>query len=106
MSEINVLLSNATHPMSTITLWTHPRGSGLGHRHRYSAAPTRSLRSLVYETIQEERASPRPSPAELHRAFRVINIALRILELSRRHALPQEAENIIAWATILGPPPL
>ncbi|KAJ7234518.1 hypothetical protein B0H12DRAFT_1204744 [Mycena haematopus] len=57
MSQVNIMLANTTHPMSNLNARTRARGRG-HHRRRYSAAPTRASRSSVYETIQEERASP------------------------------------------------
>ncbi|KAJ6577467.1 hypothetical protein B0H19DRAFT_561509 [Mycena capillaripes] len=62
MSQINVMLSNATHPMaSTARDRVRARARGQGHRRRMSAAQSRASRSSVYETIQEEFASPAPS---------------------------------------------
>ncbi|KAJ7831679.1 hypothetical protein B0H14DRAFT_2592484 [Mycena olivaceomarginata] len=60
LSQINVALSNTTHPMSSSTTAARMRARGCGHGHRrcYSAAPTRASRSSVYETIQEERGTP------------------------------------------------
>ncbi|KAJ6514305.1 hypothetical protein C8R47DRAFT_962300 [Mycena vitilis] len=62
MSQVNVMLSNATHPMSsTARDRVRARARGQGHRRRGSAAQTRasrSSRSSVYETIQEEFPSP------------------------------------------------
>ncbi|KAJ6568795.1 hypothetical protein B0H19DRAFT_1256508 [Mycena capillaripes] len=62
MSQINIMLSNATHPMaSTARDCVRARARGQGHRRRMSAAQSRASRSSVYETIQEEFASPAPS---------------------------------------------
>ncbi|KAJ7115597.1 hypothetical protein C8R43DRAFT_1038570 [Mycena crocata] len=62
MSQINVMLSNATHPMSTTARdRVRARARGHGHRRRVSAAQSRASRSSVYETIQEEMTSPAPS---------------------------------------------
>ncbi|KAJ7772927.1 hypothetical protein DFH07DRAFT_913167 [Mycena maculata] len=62
MSQVNVILSNATHPMSsTARDRVRARARGHGHRRRVSLAQTRASRSSVYETIQEELASPAPS---------------------------------------------
>ncbi|KAJ6505350.1 hypothetical protein C8R45DRAFT_861122 [Mycena sanguinolenta] len=57
MSQVNIMLANTTHPMFNLNARTRARGRG-HHRRRYSAAATRASRSSVYETIQEERASP------------------------------------------------
>ncbi|KAJ7667434.1 hypothetical protein B0H17DRAFT_254379 [Mycena rosella] len=62
MSQVNVILSNATHPMSmTARDRVRARARGHGHRRRVSVAQARASRSSVYETIQEEMASPAPS---------------------------------------------
>ncbi|KAJ7436308.1 hypothetical protein B0H11DRAFT_2364947 [Mycena galericulata] len=62
MSQVNVMLSNATHPMSsTARDRVRARARGHGHRRRVSVAQARASRSSVYETIQEELASPVPS---------------------------------------------
>ncbi|KAJ7459292.1 hypothetical protein FB451DRAFT_1046300 [Mycena latifolia] len=62
MSQVNVILSNATHPMSTTARdRVRARARGHGHRRRVSVAQARASRSSVYETIQEEMASPAPS---------------------------------------------
>ncbi|KAJ7126033.1 hypothetical protein C8R44DRAFT_733950 [Mycena epipterygia] len=62
MSQVNVILSNATHPMSTTARdRVRARARGHGHRRRVSVAQTGASRSSVYETIQEEMASPAPS---------------------------------------------
>ncbi|KAF7339245.1 hypothetical protein MVEN_02002300 [Mycena venus] len=59
MSQVNVILSNSTHPMSsTARDRARARARGHGHRRRYSATQTRASRSSVYETIAEERPSP------------------------------------------------
>ncbi|KAK6966568.1 hypothetical protein R3P38DRAFT_3515380 [Favolaschia claudopus] len=78
VSHIGPMLSNTTHPISTAArMRAHVRGHG--HRRRYSAAATRASRSSVYETIQEERASPassvggyKSSPTARHGIF-VVN---------------------------------
>ncbi|KAJ7785840.1 hypothetical protein B0H16DRAFT_1354701 [Mycena metata] len=62
MSQVNVILSNSTHPMSsTARDRVRARARGQGHRRRVSVAQARASRSSVYETIQEELASPAPS---------------------------------------------
>ncbi|KAJ7042702.1 hypothetical protein C8F04DRAFT_1176309 [Mycena alexandri] len=62
MSQVNVILSNSTHPMSsTARDRVRARARGQGHRRRVSVAQARASRSSVYETIQEEFASPAPS---------------------------------------------
>jgi hypothetical protein len=62
MSQVNVILSNATHPMSsTARDRVRARARGHGHRRRISVAQARASRSSVYETIQEETASPAPT---------------------------------------------
>ncbi|PPQ91217.1 hypothetical protein CVT25_001175 [Psilocybe cyanescens] len=65
LSHINIALSNATHPMSTITrnnVRARARARGAGHRRRYSKSHV--SRSSVYETIEEEMLnSNHTSPA-------------------------------------------
>ncbi|KAJ7620088.1 hypothetical protein FB45DRAFT_839417 [Roridomyces roridus] len=60
MSEVNVILSNATHPMSSVAR-DHVRSRARGHGHRRRFSHARASRSSVYETIQEEHPSPAPS---------------------------------------------
>ncbi|KAF8148662.1 hypothetical protein B0H34DRAFT_802878 [Crassisporium funariophilum] len=61
LSQINLVLSNATHPMSTVARQrVRARARGTGHRRRYSKA--HMSRSSVYETIEEE-ISNASSPA-------------------------------------------
>ncbi|KAF8959872.1 hypothetical protein BDZ97DRAFT_1666634 [Flammula alnicola] len=64
LSQINVALSNATHPMSTFSMnRVRARARGTGHRRRYSKAHI--SRSSVYETIEEEMMSSHSSsPAQ------------------------------------------
>ena len=53
LSQLNIILSNATHPMTTAgRSRTRARARGHGHRRRISQA--RASRSSVYETIEEE----------------------------------------------------
>ncbi|KAF9527941.1 hypothetical protein CPB83DRAFT_855475 [Crepidotus variabilis] len=60
LSQLNVALSNATHPLSSTGRHrTRARARGTGHRRRYSKA--NMSRSSVYETIEEE-VSNTPSP--------------------------------------------
>lgn len=60
LSQLNIALANATHPMSNIARSrSRARARGTGHRRRYSKA--HMSRSSVYETIEEENpnvASP------------------------------------------------
>ena len=61
LSQLNAMLSNATHPMSTPARnRARTRARGHGHRRRISQA--RASRSSVYETIEEERTAA-SSPA-------------------------------------------
>ncbi|KAF8957811.1 hypothetical protein BDZ97DRAFT_2061970 [Flammula alnicola] len=64
LSQINVTLSNATHPMSTFSMnRVRARARSTGHRQRYSKAHI--SRSSVYETIEEEMMSSHSfSPAQ------------------------------------------
>jgi len=62
LSQINIALANATHPMSSghsrttgVGPRTRARAPGTGHRRRYSKA--HMSRSSVYETIEEELVS-------------------------------------------------
>ncbi|KAG6916979.1 hypothetical protein DXG01_004408 [Tephrocybe rancida] len=61
LSQINVALANATHPMSTLARH-RVRARAKGHGHRQRASYIRASRSSVYETIQEEIS---PSPNKL-----------------------------------------
>ncbi|KAH9487444.1 hypothetical protein JR316_0001520 [Psilocybe cubensis] len=64
LAQINIALSNATHPMSTVArnhARTRARARGAGHRRRYSKSHV--SRSSVYETIEEELQSSHSSPA-------------------------------------------
>ncbi|KAG8220621.1 hypothetical protein J3R82DRAFT_2877 [Butyriboletus roseoflavus] len=57
LSQLNVLLSNATQPLSNATFdRARPHVRGHGHRRRISQA--RASRTSVYETIEEEFTSP------------------------------------------------
>lgn len=61
LSQLNMMLSNATHPMSTVSrARARARARGHGHRRRYSQA--HASRSSVYETIEEEMSNA-SSPA-------------------------------------------
>ena len=58
LSHLNVILSNATHPVTTTArARARVRARGAGHRRRISQA-----HSSVYETIEEEEKSNSPSP--------------------------------------------
>ncbi|KAF8814601.1 hypothetical protein BYT27DRAFT_7249906 [Phlegmacium glaucopus] len=62
LSQINIALSNATHPMSTVARnRARARARGTGHRRRYSKSHI--SRSSVYETIEEEMSNA-SSPAQ------------------------------------------
>ncbi|KAF9457373.1 hypothetical protein BDZ94DRAFT_1175700 [Collybia nuda] len=61
LSHVNMILANATHPMTT-TARQRVRARARGHGHRRRASQARASRSSVYETIQEEMSSPDPSP--------------------------------------------
>lgn len=62
LSQINIALSNATHPMSTVARdRARARARGTGHRRRYSKSHI--SRSSVYETIEEEMSNASTSPA-------------------------------------------
>ncbi|PPQ88014.1 hypothetical protein CVT25_001099, partial [Psilocybe cyanescens] len=65
LSHINITLSNATHPMSTVTrnnVRAHAYVQGAGHRRQYSKSHV--SRSSVYETIEDEMLnSNRTGPA-------------------------------------------
>ncbi|KAF8872637.1 hypothetical protein BD779DRAFT_1572174 [Infundibulicybe gibba] len=61
LSDVNMILANATHPMSISARdRVRARARGHGHRRRYSQA--RASRTSVYETIEEEMSNP-SSPA-------------------------------------------
>ena len=60
LSQIDLALANATHPMSTVGRnRARTRARGTGHRRRYSKSHI--SRSSVYETIEEEMSSPAQS---------------------------------------------
>ena len=61
LSSLNVILSNATHPMpSGARARARARAHGQGHRRRQSGG--RVSKSQVYETIEEEMSSTVNSP--------------------------------------------
>ncbi|KAK0232546.1 hypothetical protein IW262DRAFT_1725 [Armillaria fumosa] len=60
LEEINIALTNATHPMSG-NQRNRVRARAKGHSHRRRYSHTQTSQSAVYETIQEE-ASPMSSP--------------------------------------------
>ncbi|KAK0448447.1 uncharacterized protein EV420DRAFT_843673 [Desarmillaria tabescens] len=60
LEEINVALTNTTHPM-TGAQRSRVRARARGHGHRRRHSHTQTSRSSIYETIQEE-ASPMSSP--------------------------------------------
>ncbi|KAK0197754.1 hypothetical protein F5146DRAFT_1116785 [Armillaria mellea] len=60
LEEINVALTNATHPTSS-NQRNRVRARVRGHGHRRRSSHTQALKSSIYETIQEE-ASPMFSP--------------------------------------------
>ncbi|KAF8060726.1 hypothetical protein FPV67DRAFT_304096 [Lyophyllum atratum] len=60
LSHVNLVLANATHPISTIGR-NRIRARARGHGHRRRASHARASRSSVYETIEEE-ISYSPSP--------------------------------------------
>jgi len=64
LSQINIALSNATHPFFNVARHrTRARARGAGHRRRYSKA--HMSRASVYETIEEElSSSTSPSSAQ------------------------------------------
>lgn len=65
LSHVNMILANATHPMTT-TARQRVRARARGHGHRRRASQARASRSSVYETIHEEMSnpsSPNTSPA-------------------------------------------
>ena len=56
LSQINLALANATHPMSTVARnRARTRARGTAHRRKYSKS--RISRLSVYETIEEEMSS-------------------------------------------------
>ncbi|TDL15217.1 hypothetical protein BD410DRAFT_845383 [Rickenella mellea] len=68
LGRLNVLLTNATHPVSNAAMArSRARARGNGHRRRVSQAP--ASRTSVYETIEEEvpglSHSHSPSPVKL-----------------------------------------
>ncbi|KAF9449617.1 hypothetical protein P691DRAFT_799115 [Macrolepiota fuliginosa MF-IS2] len=63
LAEIDAMLSNTTHPVSTLQhARTRARARGHGHRRRYSHVRA-SQSNSVYETIEEELPSAVTSPA-------------------------------------------
>ncbi|KAL4261714.1 hypothetical protein AB1N83_006845 [Pleurotus pulmonarius] len=63
LSQLNTMLSNATHPMSNIgRARAHARARARGHGHHRRISQARMSRSSVYETIEEEM-SVTSSPA-------------------------------------------
>ncbi|KAJ8520630.1 hypothetical protein ONZ45_g2582 [Pleurotus djamor] len=61
MSQLNIMLSNATHPVSSLS-YARARARVRGHGHRRRISEARASRSSVYETIEEEM-SVTSSPA-------------------------------------------
>ena len=60
LSQIDLALANAMHPMSTIGRnWSRTHAQGTGHRRRYSKSHISC--SSMYETIEEEMSSPAQS---------------------------------------------
>jgi len=53
LSQLDFMLSNATHPMTT-TARRRARARAHGHGHRRRISQARASRSSVYETIEEE----------------------------------------------------
>ncbi|PBK61490.1 hypothetical protein ARMSODRAFT_1025623 [Armillaria solidipes] len=114
LEEINVALTNATHPMSSNQRnRVRARARGHGHRRRYSH--TQISQSSVYETIQEE-ASPMSSPgtqknssptaiqpvfvvdedtASIHSATATWDDERGIVALRRYYELRDEAESAV-----------
>ncbi|KAK0244974.1 hypothetical protein EDD85DRAFT_1348 [Armillaria nabsnona] len=114
LEEINVALTNATHPMSSNQRnRVRARARGHGHRRRYSH--TQTSQSSVYETIQEE-ASPMSSPgtqknnsptaiqpvfvvdedtASIHSATAAWDDERGIVALRRYYELRDEAESAV-----------
>ncbi|KAJ7132975.1 hypothetical protein C8R46DRAFT_1048292 [Mycena filopes] len=118
MSQVNVILSNATHPMaSTARDRVRARARGQGHRRRVSVAQARASRSSVYETIEEEFTSPAPSSARsknsssptAHQGIFIVNADAGSVDLTpgrgwddehgivlrRYYALRHEAEDTV-----------
>lgn len=60
LSELNALLSNATHPM-TNAAQNRARSRARGHGHRRRISQARASRSSVYETIPEEMSNASPA---------------------------------------------
>ncbi|KAF7437378.1 hypothetical protein PC9H_004217 [Pleurotus ostreatus] len=69
LSQLNTMLSNATHPMSNIgRARAHARARARGHGHHRRISQARMSRSSVYETIEEEMSvtssPPHPTSAD------------------------------------------
>jgi serine/arginine repetitive matrix protein 2 len=56
LSHVNVILSNATHPMSN-TARARARARARGHGHRRRISQAQASRASVYETIEEEMSN-------------------------------------------------
>ncbi|CAA7271227.1 unnamed protein product [Cyclocybe aegerita] len=108
LSQVNIALSNATHPMSNIARQRARAGArGTGHRRRYSKA--HMSRSSVYETIEEEISnSPTPNKSILSKMSvrRLVNpytLSIPTLHLSARrrnlHGMTNTASSCSASST-------
>ena len=76
LSQLNVRLSNVTHPLSN-AVFDRARPHASGHRHRRRISQARASRTSIYETIEEE-----------------LNLSLSSMS-SAEHATPGSASNTV-----------
>ncbi|KAJ7725531.1 hypothetical protein DFH07DRAFT_1002630 [Mycena maculata] len=104
-SQVNVILPNAKHPMSsTARDWVRARAWEQGHLRRVYLAQACVSRSSVYEAIQEELASPVPSSTAFKNSSPTACQGIIIVEpddergilaLCKYYALRHEAEDTV-----------
>jgi serine/arginine repetitive matrix protein 2 len=105
LSQLNDMLSNVTHPMSTTTQ-SKARARARGHGHRRRISQARASRSSVYETIEEEMSigsspaqsltSTNSTPTTCQPIFIVDSDAASIDTLSPESSIWDDERGIVA----------